>query len=60
MKRIEDPIGLLPAKLILGINKARARAAGPTGLLPPRIVMAVCMQASQVRRPLVVAACMHT
>ncbi len=24
VKRIEDPIGLLPAKLILGINKARA------------------------------------
>ena len=23
VKRIEDPIGLLPAKLILGINKAR-------------------------------------
>ena len=23
VKRIEDPIGLLPAKLILGINKVR-------------------------------------
>ena len=24
VKRIEDPIGLLPAKLILGINKVRS------------------------------------
>ena len=27
VKRIEDPIGLLPAKLILGINKVRSLSA---------------------------------
>jgi len=32
VKRIEDPIGLLPAKLILGINKARPARPGPAGL----------------------------
>ena len=29
VKRIEDPIGLLPAKLILGINKVRAELFRP-------------------------------
>jgi hypothetical protein len=33
VKRIEDPIGLLPAKLILGINKARPALPGPASLL---------------------------
>ena len=33
VKRIEDPIGLLPAKLILGINKARpALPSGSMGI----------------------------